>query len=364
MIDKLKLKNFTVFRDAEIEFVPGLNVVIGENGTGKTHLLKLSYIFVNAYHDLINEVHRDSSSIERYIYDRFDRVFMYDKVSSLLSAGCDQKGSVFAVVSECLPEVESKPAGWEILLENNKLVLSHECIKEQSFNHISPPKRRKYGKGCFLPSKEILSIFEGFIHALIYREFQFDDTYKDLAIKLAANKLKNPPAFLENDLQLLRADVGGVLRKEGEKFYLDNFEGRQREITLEAEGVRKIATLMHLLENGGLEEGDTLIWDEPESNMNPRLLKDIAVALFYLAKNRIQVIVATHSYFLLKEIDLLSRRLEAPPELKFIGLSKSANGVQVEQVRQLHELTTIVSLDEELALYDREQELFYAKKDK
>ncbi len=40
---KLALKNFTAFSDVELEFVPGVNAFIGENGTGKTHILKALY---------------------------------------------------------------------------------------------------------------------------------------------------------------------------------------------------------------------------------------------------------------------------------------------------------------------------------
>ena len=43
MLRALEIKNFTVFEEAKLEFSPGLNVVIGENGTGKSHLLKLGY---------------------------------------------------------------------------------------------------------------------------------------------------------------------------------------------------------------------------------------------------------------------------------------------------------------------------------
>ena len=39
MIQKIKLKNFTVFEDFELEFSQGINVFIGENGTGKTHII-------------------------------------------------------------------------------------------------------------------------------------------------------------------------------------------------------------------------------------------------------------------------------------------------------------------------------------
>ena len=41
MIKHLELKNFTAFRSLSIEFSPGINIIIGANNTGKTHLLKL-----------------------------------------------------------------------------------------------------------------------------------------------------------------------------------------------------------------------------------------------------------------------------------------------------------------------------------
>ena len=43
MLKTLELQNFTVFKEATLNFSPGLNVIIGENGTGKSHLLKLGY---------------------------------------------------------------------------------------------------------------------------------------------------------------------------------------------------------------------------------------------------------------------------------------------------------------------------------
>ena len=39
-ITRIHLENFTSFANLEQEFSPGINVIIGANGTGKTHLLK------------------------------------------------------------------------------------------------------------------------------------------------------------------------------------------------------------------------------------------------------------------------------------------------------------------------------------
>lgn len=43
MITHLELKNFTAFTELTIDFSPKINVIIGENGNGKTQLLKSVY---------------------------------------------------------------------------------------------------------------------------------------------------------------------------------------------------------------------------------------------------------------------------------------------------------------------------------
>ena len=41
MIENIKLRNFTAFNKLDIPLSPKINIIIGENGTGKTHLLKI-----------------------------------------------------------------------------------------------------------------------------------------------------------------------------------------------------------------------------------------------------------------------------------------------------------------------------------
>ena len=49
MIQQLDVENFTVFKKAAFEFGSQLNVFIGENGTGKTQILKLIYAVVSMF---------------------------------------------------------------------------------------------------------------------------------------------------------------------------------------------------------------------------------------------------------------------------------------------------------------------------
>ena len=143
------------------------------------------------------------------------------------------------------------------------------------------------------------------------------------------------------------------------RFYIATAE-KDREVTLLAEGLRKLATVMQLLSNGSLAEGDTLFWDEPEANLNPKLIKLVAALMHTLSENGIQVIAATHSYFLLKELDLLSRR-DGEIEPRYISLAMDNDTLIIEQENQLNQLDNIVALDEELSQYDREMELSHAR---
>ncbi len=45
---RLKLQDFSAFRLSEIDFVDGMNVFVGANGTGKTHLMKVMYALVES----------------------------------------------------------------------------------------------------------------------------------------------------------------------------------------------------------------------------------------------------------------------------------------------------------------------------
>ena len=42
-ISRLELRSFTQFSELDIDFAPKINIIVGENGTGKTHLLKAAY---------------------------------------------------------------------------------------------------------------------------------------------------------------------------------------------------------------------------------------------------------------------------------------------------------------------------------
>ncbi len=66
--------------------------------------------------------------------------------------------------------------------------------------------------------------------------------------------------------------------------------------------------MSYLIKNGALNKNSILFIDEPESNLNPKLIKDIAKFIIYLEKLNIQIFIATHSLFFIKELEILRKK--------------------------------------------------------
>lgn len=366
MLKQLQLTNFTQFKNAHLEFSKGLNLIIGENGLGKTHLLKLGYLACGLWHTEVKSSSLVSkTNVENKVAARLTNLFKADRLGNLSSAANKERTQVEAQVIGNIPTLsikmphETSPTPMQDTI-NWAFQFSNRAETKVTIDNLPPrlTSNASYGRALYLPSKEMLSFFEGFIALYQTHALAFDETFYDLAINLSLPALKEPPKLVTTLLAELSAAVGGTVMLKGGRFYIATGE-KSREITLLAEGLRKLATVMQLLSNGSLAVGDTLFWDEPEANLNPKLIKLIAALMHTLSENGIQVIAATHSYFLLKELDLLSKRGQIKP--RYITLMMDNDTLVIEQESQLNQLDNIVALDEELSQYDREMELSYAK---
>ena len=114
----------------------------------------------------------------------------------------------------------------------------------------------------------------------------------------------------------LQRELEGKVIIENEEFFLRNKQGNL-EFSLLAEGIRKLALLWLLIQNGVLQSGSVLFWDEPETNLNPKLFGAVMDILLELQRDGTQVFLATHDYVILKELDL---RKKDTDEVKFHSL--------------------------------------------
>lgn len=206
-----------------------------------------------------------------------------------------------------------------------------------------------------MPTRELLTLYPGFVSLYENRYLEFEETYYDTCLSLGDPPLRKPMTDL---LSVLEEAMSGKVVLQGGRFYLVTPDQGKLEMPLVAEGLRKLAMLAQLVAVGALEKDGYLFWDEPEANLNPRLVKVVARVILQLAKAGIQIFIATHSYFLLKELDILT--IQQPIPTRYFSLLKGEDGVIVESGDSLDELQSIVALEEELAQFDREQDARHA----
>jgi predicted ATPase len=78
---------------------------------------------------------------------------------------------------------------------------------------------------------------------------------------------------------------GKVKLDKSGRFYLRSSTQGDIEMPLVAEGLRKLAMIAQLIANGNLLDQGYLFWDEPETNLNPALIKVIAKVILSLSQS-------------------------------------------------------------------------------
>ncbi|MFY0538505.1 AAA family ATPase [Nannocystis pusilla] len=111
----------------------------------------------------------------------------------------------------------------------------------------------------------------------------------------------------------------------------------------------------------GIAPGGVLFWDEPETNLNPKLITQMVDVLIELAKHGVQIVLATHDYLLSHRLSLLAEYDKLPRDtVRFFGLARSEpdGPVSVSRGDTLADLPNNPIVDEFARHYDFERELF------
>ncbi|MFT8420813.1 MAG: AAA family ATPase [Gluconacetobacter sp.] len=343
MIKTLSIKNLTVFASAEMNFSRRLNVIVGENGTGKTHLLKLLYAVA-------------AVSTE----ERRKPISLVPTKSVMQSRLAEKLVSVFR--PETLGRLARRRQGRErcdiaISFKEKKLNIEFS-FATNSKSEVSIDKLQEiWGStsAAYIPTRELLSIFPNFVSIYDGHYLEFEETWRDTCVLLGAPLQKGPrETRIRELLAPLEEIMGGAIELDRNgRFYLKTVSGRM-EIPLVAEGLRKLGMIARLIATGTLLGNGYLFWDEPEANLNPRIIKKIARTILDLSANGIQVFIATHSLFLLRELEILLSTPEySSVSPRYFGLQNKGEGVEVEQGSSLEDIGDITSLDEELQQSDR-----------
>ena len=346
MLRSLDINSFTVFSpQTDFTFAKGINVIIGENGLGKSHLLKLAYSVVSVCEPLQRNNNVNKQQFQRAIARKLVGVFRPDYLGRLTSRKSGRTRCEIGV------HFFANACNYHFSFASNsreEVTIDERMVKLSDTTAI------------FLPTMEIISIFPGF--SSLYREkhLSFDETYYDLCLALERSLSKGARydsvrKFLDPIEEILQ----GRIRCENGRFYLTLPGTGNMEMPLVAEGHRKLATIAYLLANGSILKNGILFWDEPETNLNPALMRDLAKILIHLANMGIQIFLTSHNLFFIKELDLqlqIQRKREngkkggekIPSKWFAFSAPTSEKEIQISSGNALEEVEPIRCLDVEL----------------
>jgi predicted ATP-dependent endonuclease of OLD family len=348
-LKKINLENFTVFDSVDIEFSKGINVLIGENGTGKTHVLKVLYSACKAaqaktsgmdFPTKLTRVFRpDGLALHRLVRRGMGDMASKVEISFVRDEEISDYGAkdilALSIIRRLKMEFHAKH-------KKNIAVIGEKSWIENLADLTS----------IFIPAKEILSNSRNLIQAIEQGNVDFDDTYKDIISTASVNLTKGPVNEIKRKyLEILQTVMTGTVSIKKEQFYLKPGNQSMLEFQLVAEGIRKIALLWQLIKNGTLEKGSILFWDEPEANINPVHIPVLADMLLELQRDGVQIFVATHDYFVAKYLGV--RRTEGD-NIRYHSLYQDKKSVLCESADSFEELRNNRIMDTFIALYKEE----------
>lgn len=335
-IDEVKMKNFGVIEQFSCSRFSNINLIIGENGTGKTFLLKALYSAVRS----LEEYRRgdDIKSISEVLSEKLRWTFQVEKLGDMVSKPAEDGLSM------------------EMRLGSDCICYQFSASAASKVGTASAPDKGKKGNSIYIPAKEVLSLFSVILKSReVDKAFGFDDTYYDLAkaLRVSPSRGKNYTAFA--DSRKIVSDVidGKVDYDESSgKWLYKNKKNQKFSIGATSEGVKKIAIMDRLLANGYLDNNSIIFIDEIESALHPKAVCQFLDMVEKLADEmKLQIFITSHSYFVIKKLFLVALKKEGL--VSCISLNKN----QDAQVCDLHDgMPDNSIIDTSIRLYEQELE--------
>jgi len=304
-INRVELNDFLVFKGGfAADFCPGVNVLIGGNGTGKTTLLR------HLYHIVARTPHYFSNNTT------------YGELNKLTHA---QLGKFkHGELSGNSPDINS------VKFDNNEIVSS-----------------------VFIPEKDILEHAKGLLPFIEQKQTGFSQIYKDVLVRAQDIPTQNQSETQKNIGEQIIKTIGGYVlwdQSEG-SFYTVRTDGLRIPFSNEASGFKKLGFLGLLVTSGQLEKGSVLFWDEPENSLNPELVPILVDILLELSWSGVQIFLATHSEIF---ASYFSVNKQIRDRVMFYSLYKDGDQIKINSSVRFDLLNPNKLTAEPVKLYEKE----------
>ena len=302
MIKSVKFKNFIGYDDFESKSFAPINIILGKNDTGKTGLLKLLYATSKTIDIYSKRVKNEDISFKKVLAEKLIDTFQPGKkgLGELVSKITKDKLQIDI-------EFMHSNLGYEDKLHFSfgeaTTVTINDC--QDTIKSISDNFR------ClFIPAKEVLTPLKAIRATRDNLHMPgFDDTYIDLIRALVIPTQRgNVTEELKSVNKKLEDLFEGHVEQSSEDDFVFKKGNTEYSMQLTAEGVKKIGILTTLIRNRQLNANSVLFLDEPETALHPEATRELVEMLVLMAKSGIQIFIATHNYFVLKQLHLCSRR--------------------------------------------------------
>lgn len=305
-ITKVTIKDFLVFKDEfAIDFCPGVNVLIGSNGTGKTTILKCLYDLKWSY---VSESGDD-------IVD-------------------DLGENNIPIVVQFVSEPGNLVRKWGTAI-----------LDEKASNFV------------YIPEKDILEHAKGLLPFMETKQTGFSEIYRDVIINAMDVPTKHQSQLQHHIRNTIIDIIGGEIEYDmnAKEFITIKTDGTRIPLSNEASGFKKLGLMGLLVKCGQLAEGSILFWDEPENSLNPENIPILVDILLELSRNGVQIFLATHSEVLASYINTLCRNDD---EVMFFSLYKdeTSKRIQYDKDERFDILRPNSLMTEQVKLHEKEIE--------
>lgn len=345
MLKSATFRNFTSVPSGKWNFSPGLNVIVGENGLGKSHVLKALY-------SVLKSLSPENTPIGGSEAEKIGKAQLEKRIADEL-VGNMRPDSLGRLVKR---QQGRNRAEISIKFSDKSLNTAFGfATNSRTQVDVTQTPASDLGKSpVFIPTRELITLCPWFVSLFDSYSVPFEKTWRDTVLLLGAPSLRGPrETKVREILSPIEFAMGGKVEVDANGRFFLRVNGGRMEAALVAEGLRKFAMLARLISTGILLEQGYLFWDEPETNLNPRLIKVLARVIVELAEQGIQVFMATHSVFLLREISILTSSNSNQTRYFALAASGDDEVSVLEQGDSVEDLHTLVLLDEELEQSDR-----------